>query len=250
MRVRTAPMVFLALSCLQGRPMDAALHSLAELKPDGIQLTPGNQPTPGFERVLKKTKLATRTHHGFSFTAFRTRDVWADDGRCLAASDSVHPPAANAKASEHFLERRPPQLVLETMYPSYALGSGDQLERAMELEVPLAVDVSHLFIQKTQGVLSEATLRRVLDYEHVHEVHVSANDGRRDLHAPLTARTFGLEWAQARERAGVPLILECYFHRLSLSERAAQLALCRSQRPSRRSTLTPTLSRRERENVS
>jgi sugar phosphate isomerase/epimerase len=235
-------MVFLALSCLQGRPMDAALAALAELEPDGVQLTPGNQPTPDFAKKLKRTKLATRTHHGFSFTAFRTRDVWADDGRCLAESDSVHPPASNAKASEHYFEKRPAELVLETMYPSYALGSGDELERAMALHVPLAVDVSHLFIQRTQGVLSEATLRRVLDYDNVHEVHVSANDGRRDLHAPLTPRTFGLEWAHERERTGVPLILECYFHRLSLGERARQLALVRGERP-----LTPTLSQRERE---
>jgi hypothetical protein len=244
-------MVFIALSCLQGRPMTSALESLAVLGPDGVQLTPGNQPTPDFEKALRKSKLATRTHHGFSFTAFRTRDVWADDGRCLATSDSVHPPAASAKASEHYLAQRRPELVLETMYPSYALGSGEELERAMELEVPLAVDVSHLFIQRTQGVLSDATLRRVLDYEHVREVHVSANDGRRDLHAPLTPRTFGLEWAHERERAGVPVILECYFHRLTPSERSAQLDLARASRLlRRRSTLTPTLSRRERELIS
>lgn len=222
-------MVFLALSCLQGRPMEAALAALAELKPDGVQLTPGNQPTPDFATRLKKTKLATRTHHGFSFTAFRTRDVWAEDGRCLAKSDSVHPPMTNAKASERYFEQRPPDLVLETMYPSYALGSGDELALAMDAQVPLAVDVSHLFIQLTQGVLSDATLKRVLDYDNIREVHVSANDGRRDLHAPLTKRTFGLEWAHERERSGVPLILECYFHRLSPSERARQLALARGE---------------------
>jgi hypothetical protein len=75
--------------------------------------------------------------------------------------------------------------------------------------------------------LSDATLKRVLDYDNNHEVHVSANDGRRDLHAPLTRATFGLEWAHERERAGIPLILECYFHRLSPDDRARQLALAR-----------------------
>ena len=198
-------MVFLALSCLQGRPMDQALASLAELKPDGVQLTPGNMPTPDFQRSLRNSKLATRTHHGFSFTTFRTRDVWADDGSCLTTSDSVHPPASTSPAAARYLSA---QRVLETMYPTYALGTGDELEQAMKLEIPLAVDVSHLFIQKSQGVLGPATLRRLFDYEHVHEVHVSANDGRRDLHAPLTANTFGLDWAHERERAGVPLVLE------------------------------------------
>lgn len=214
--------------------MSAALDSLAELEPDGVQLTPGNMPTPDFQHALTESKLATRTHHGFSFTAFRTRDVWADDGRCLTTSDSVHPPASNAKAREKYLENRPPELVLETMYPSYALGSGEELEHAMELNLPLAIDVSHLFIQKTQGVISAATLRRLYDYDNVHEVHVSANDGRRDGHAPLTPKTFGLEWAHERARAGVPLILECYFHRLTVDERRAQLSLARGERGPRR----------------
>lgn len=214
--------------------MAQALDSLAALEPDGVQLTPGNMPTPDFKGVLTEAKLATRTHHGFSFTAFRTRDVWADDGRCLASSDSVHPPASNSLASTAYLEQRPPQLVLETMYPSYALGSGAELEHAMDLGIPLAVDVSHLFIQKTHRVIGDATLRRIFDYENVREVHVSANDGRRDGHAPLTAKTFGLDWAHERERAGVPLILECYFHRLTVDERGRQLSLARGERKPRR----------------
>ena len=45
-------MLMLALSCLQGRPMQAAAEDLLGLDPDGLQLTPGNVPTPGFERWL------------------------------------------------------------------------------------------------------------------------------------------------------------------------------------------------------
>ena len=85
--------------------------------------------------------------------------------------------------------------ILETMYPGYALGDGAALEDAMARRLRLAVDVSHLLMQREQGCLSAATLARVLDYDRIAEIHVSANDGRRDLHAPLAADTFGLAWA-------------------------------------------------------
>jgi hypothetical protein len=211
--------LFVALSCLQGRPMGRAYAELAALPVDGVQLTPGCQPTPGFAPTG-----VVRTHHGYSPRAFRTRDVWADDGACLVASDSVHPPRADAPAAAHFLEKPTP--ILETMYPSYALGDGDALERAMALHIALAVDVSHLHMQREQGVISTATLARVLDYDRIAEVHVSANDGRRDLHAPLTAETFGLAWARER-LADLPVVLECYFHKLDRDQRLAQLDLIR-----------------------
>ena len=213
-------MLFLALSCLQGRPLGGAYAELAALPGvDGIQLTPGCQPTPGFAPTG-----ITRTHHGFTPRAFRTRAVWSDDGTCLVASDSVHPPRADAPAAAHFLERPAP--ILETMYPGYALGDGTALVDAMRRGLPLAVDVSHLFMQRAQGCLDEATLARVLDYDRVAEVHVSANDGRRDLHAPLTADSFGLAWARER-LAQLPVILECYFHQLTADQRRAQIDLVR-----------------------
>lgn len=208
--------------------MGAAFRELQSLGVEGVQLTPGNQPTAGFSDEVSGARLPTRTHHGFTWRAFRTREVWSAHGDCLVDSDSVHAPLANSEASQHYLERLRPGLVLETMYPSYALGDGSSLERAMDLGVPLAVDVSHLFIQQAQGVLGDATLRRLFDYQHVAEVHVSANDGRRDLHAPLTPKTFGLEWAHERERAGTPVVLECYFHRLPRDQRLRQLELARA----------------------
>lgn len=193
---------------------------------DGIQLTPGNQPTADFERVVAASGLAIRTHQGFTYRAFRTKDVWADDGACLVASDSVHPPRAGTPAATGFLDRMgDASPILETMYPGYALADGAALEAAMTRGLALAVDVSHLYIQRTQGVLGDATLARILDYDRIAEVHVSANDGRRDLHAPLTETSFGLAWARERRAAGVPTILECYFHRLLLDERRAQIDL-------------------------
>lgn len=201
--------------------MQSALNELRALGPDGVQLTPGNQPTPGFAQQLQG--LHVRTHHGFSFTHWK-QTVWRDDGSCAVTSDSVHPPLERHPAFERWAPSAS-HPVLETMYPGSALGTGDALELAMSTGLPLAVDVSHLFIQRCAGVLSDATWRRLQDYERVAEVHVSRNEGRSDSHLPLTPDTFGLGWALARLRAKTPVIFESYFHRLSTEARREQLAL-------------------------
>jgi sugar phosphate isomerase/epimerase len=113
------------------------------------------------------------------------------------------------------------------MYPGYRLGTGVELERAMELGVRLAVDVSHLFIQQTAGVLEDRTLRRVLASAHIVEVHVSQNDGRHDSHRPLRRDSFELGWARERLQHGVPVIYEAYLHVVSEPSRRAQLELVR-----------------------
>ncbi len=223
--------------------MRAAFDELAALGAafgqGAVQLTPGNHPTPGFQRHVAGAAAAsrsrTRTHHGFDFEA-RKREVWSSDGRCLVDADSVHPPTSDSAAARavearggvgawletHAFGAHP---LLETMYPGYLLGTGDELEDAMRLGAPLAVDVSHVFIQLCAGAMKETTWQRLAAYEHVREVHVSANAGTHDSHAPLTPDSFGLGWARERLRAGVPTVLECYVHRLSPPERAGQMEL-------------------------
>ncbi|MBL8918359.1 MAG: hypothetical protein JNJ54_05825 [Myxococcaceae bacterium] len=216
--------LFLALSCLQGRSMRSAFDELSGLGV-GVQLTPGNEPTRGFEAHVRAAGVPVRTHHGFSFAA-RVARVWRDEGSCAIDTDSVHPPKTNTPAAAHFdewLEAHGDERVLETMYPGYRLGTGGELERAMDLGVRLAVDVSHLFIQRTAGVLADATLRRLLDYAQVAEVHVSQNDGRHDSHRLLRGDVFGLGWAVERERSGVPLIYEAYLHQARDDVRRSQL---------------------------
>jgi hypothetical protein len=212
--------LFVALSCLQGRPMASAFDELARLG-CGIQLTPGNLPTPAFRDRVASSGVTTRRHHGFAWDARRTA-TWVD-GACAVASESVHPP----KAGEHagWLERALP--VIEVMYPGYELGDGESVERAMADGRELAVDISHAFIQRTAGVISERTWTRLCDYDRIAEVHVSANGGRHDSHQPLREDTFGLAWARARLAAGTPTVLECYMHRLSDDDRRRQLELIR-----------------------
>jgi hypothetical protein len=222
-------MVYVALSCLQGRPMESAFRALSALDVDGVQLTPGNVATPCFPVVVAESGSRIRTHHGFRWHQRQPALVWKD-GRCVSRSDSVHPPAAGMAWWDDVLARPDDIPLLETMYPGYELGDGPAVERAMDAALRLAVDVSHVHIQQTAGVMSQATWRRLQDYEHVGEVHVSANDGTSDQHAPLTLNSFGLAWALSRGRAGTPVVLECYMHRLSDHERHRQVALATGAR--------------------
>ncbi len=223
-------MILLALSCLQGRLAVEAAEALLALGPDGLQLTPGNVPGVGLGDVLDGR--VHRTHHGFHVDAMR-QPVWGADGACLVQSDSVHPPRLRDAAYEdwwlHAETGRYEGLTLETMHPGYRLGRGPELERAMDLGLELAVDVAHLFMQRAAGVLHDVTLRRLLSYRRVSEVHVSANDGRADAHRPIEADTFGLAWAREREQHGAVLVLECYMHALSIEARRKQLALIRGE---------------------
>ena len=207
--------------------MADAAEALLALEPDGLQLTPGNLPTADSASFAED--VTTLLHHGFSFTA-RRQPVWTDDGVCVADSDSVHPPRSGSPSAAYwkqFVLFERPDLVVETMYPGYELGSGDEVSWAMDAELWLAVDVSHLYLQRCAGVLSDEVLARVMDYERVAEVHVSHNAGRADTHRPLDATTFGLHWVRERLDAGTTVVLESYFHRLDFDDRRRQIDLVR-----------------------
>lgn len=209
-------MLYLALSCFQGRRMNDAAATLLALAPGrvGLQLTPGCAPS----RLDVACPL--RTHHGFTHKALRA-PVW-ENGRLLWQGDSVHPPLAR-QVPEGW--QAPAGLVLETMYPGYAdLANGDQLAAAMDAGRCLAVDVAHLDIQLHHGLLPAAVLNRLLEYERVAEVHVSTSEEHRDAHARLAATSWGLEWAKTRLAQGTPVILECYMHHLAPEERLEQVA--------------------------
>lgn len=210
--------------------MQAAADELLSLGVDGLQLTPGNAPTEGFVENLRQRGVALRTHHGFTTKALR-RQVWSAQAECLVDSHSVHPPRDMDAAQGPWRIRVEAgdfqRLTLETMYPGYCLGTGEALDGAMSLQLRLAVDVSHLHLQKAAGQLSEATWRRLQDYEHIDEVHVSANLGDRDAHLPVSQDTFGMAWAREKGAAGTPLILESYMHRLPETARLRQVDLLR-----------------------
>lgn len=209
-------MLYLALSCFQGRRMSEAAETLAALAPGriGLQLTPGCAP----DAIGVNCPL--RTHHGFTQRALRAR-VW-EAGQLVWQGDSVHPPQTRDVPEDW----QPPEgVVMETMYPGYAaLANGGQIAAAMDEGRWLAVDVAHLGIQMYHGILDSTTIKRLLDYQRVAEVHVSTSREARDTHASLTSDTWGIDWACDRLRAGTPVILECYMHKLSPEERLEQVA--------------------------
>jgi hypothetical protein len=208
--------LYLALSCFQGRRMSDAAETLIALAPGrvGLQLTPGCAPSP----ITVDCPL--RTHHGFTYQALRA-PVW-NDGSLVWHGDSVHPPRQREVSDDW---QAPDDIVMETMYPGYAaLANGDQIAAAMDRQRWLAVDVAHLDIQRYHGILAQSVLDRLLNYERIAEVHVSTSNEHRDTHAKLSLPTWGIEWARAHLAAGTPVILECYMHKLSHEERREQIA--------------------------
>ena len=225
-------MFALALSCLQGRPMAGAAKELASLGPSALQLTPGNAPEVDAPKQLNDLAVPLFRHDGFCWTAMR-QTVWTN-ATCAVSSDSVHPPRLSGPQAElwwaNFERGDYQEIALETMYPGYPLGTGKELERAMDINQRLAVDVSHLHIQRTAGVLTDRTIKRLHDYEWTTEVHLSANDGRRDQHRRIDNDTYGLDWAKEKLAEGTLVVLECYMHRLPIEERRRQLELAAGQR--------------------
>lgn len=220
--------LYVAMSALQGRPQRTAWDELVSLGAHGIQLTPGNLVSEGFEAHVRRSGRPTRTHHGFAWTRYRT-ELYDAEGRADVPRDvSIHPPRATHASFERWLEHaRARDQLVEIMYPSYHLGSGEQVRAAMRCRLRLAVDISHLRIQVNAGVLDASTKRALLDYDRIEEVHVSDNDGRADSHRPIGERTPLLAWARERLRAGAPVVYESYMHRLPVDERKRQLDLLR-----------------------
>lgn len=203
--------------------MIAAFDELARLG-TGIQLTPGNLPDHGFRAHVTASSTPTRRHHGFTWRARKT-ETWRDHA-CVVASESVHPPLEHEHTQwRAWFDAAPRRPILEVMYPGYALGTGDAVERAMDDGIVLAVDISHVFLQLARGAMHDRTWHRLQTYERVAEVHVSANQGRADSHQPLTSETFGLAWARERIADAAPVVLECYMHKLSEQQRHDQLGL-------------------------
>lgn len=248
-------MLHIAMSCYQGRTQDAAWDAVTALLGaglDGVQLTPGNLPSTGFRERVEGSGVATRRHHGFSWTRYR-RTVWrAGRAAFVDPGRSVHPPgheastdggmpagaepvaagegpvaagAPGATLDGVLDEAKRAGWALETMYPGQLLGTGGELRRAMAAGAGLAVDVSHLWIQRCSGVLDDVDLRAVLDYDGIVEVHLSDNDGRSDRHTLLSKDTFLLDWARGKGAHGVPLVWESYLHGVDADTVRRQLDL-------------------------
>lgn len=216
-------MLYLAFSCLQGRPMTLAYQELLKLDPDGIQLTPGNIPTPNFQ---EEVKIPYRLHHGFSWTE-RKREVWNDNNEAINIEKerSIHPPM---KGDFNSWIQNVGDHILEIMYPGdkYLLSNDEQVNTAMDFKKRLAIDISHINIMFKQKEIGQETLDRLLSYNKICEIHVSHNAGNFDTHRLLIKESFLLEWAKSKLK-DLPVVYESYFHKLTDKEREHQIKMVR-----------------------
>jgi len=213
-------MIYIALSCLQGRTQQSAYDELSLLNPDGIQLTPGNKVSPNLKENIK---LPYRLHHSFSWTHLKRRIY--DDNNIpidIQYNQSIHPPQIGDFDS--WIEKIG-DYILEVMYPGYLLGNGKEIEKAINLNKRLAVDISHLFILESQKVIEKSTISKLLDYHNIAEIHISQNAGIYDSHKPIDKNTPYLDWVKSRK--DVPLVYESYLHKLNFEERIRQIDLIR-----------------------
>jgi hypothetical protein len=133
----------------------------------------------------------------------------------MAGADSVHPPLARDGDFNSWLDHAlEADVIVEVMYPGWFLGNDEQVAAALDAGLPLAVDVAHVYLQRCQGSLTEATAHRLLESERIREVHVSSGDGKADRHWLLDASTYGVGWARERAAAGVAVVCESYLHRV------------------------------------
>lgn len=95
------------------------------------------------------------------------------------------------------------------MYPGYALGTGEEVERAIDDGIALAVDISHVFIQITQGAMSATTWKRLRRCNATATVGSRRSMSAQTLAAPIPivhSRRRVLALACALER-DVPVVL-------------------------------------------
>ncbi len=212
-------MLFIALSCLQGRPQGEAYKELLQLNPDGVQLTAGNLPTPKFK---EEVSIPYRLHHNFSWNK-RKGEVYDNYLKPIniGHNHSIHPPQYKDDIDFNSWINSCNDVLLETMYPGYLLGCGKELEIAMSLKKRLAIDISHIHIMFSQGVISKKQINKLFDYDNIEEIHISHNSGKYDTHSPICDDTPFLHWI--KERKSVLWVYESYLHKLSLIDRKKQI---------------------------
>lgn len=103
---------------------------------------------------------------------------------------------------------------VETMYPSnsdtrWVLDTENQIRQFLSEDLPVGIvaDAAHVFIGITQGVMSPRLMQDLLDSPKLAEIHVSSNDGRRDIHEPVS-QLWCQEMLVNRTNRRVPLVYE------------------------------------------
>lgn len=216
---------YLALSCLQGRTQQQAYNELLELNPDGIQLTPGNYLSPNFK---DKIGIPYKYHHGFSWDA-RKQQVYDENFNVLVKDHSIHPPKRNDYLN-FFKWVEGVDNVLEIMYGDYFLSSDKEINYILDLNKPIALDISHLYINYINNTIDCYTIDRLFDYENIKEIHISQNNGKYDTHSEITKDCPFLDNVKYAIRNNDAIVVfESYLHKKSKEERIDKINIIKDK---------------------
>jgi len=193
----------LPLSSLQGRAMAAAFDELAALelasssRPQSIRLPASRRmsPPPG--------------RHPPTMDSHSTPAVVRLAGRSLRGpmpSRCIRP--RSGAPWRAWTRCRPRHRSRDHVPPAASSGRGE-IKDAMAAALPLAVDISHVYIQRAQGAMSERTWHRPAGLSTHRPRCTSRRTTPRDSHQPLAATASawrGLASARHRRSRGVRML--------------------------------------------
>ena len=220
-----------------GDPLDITLTRIAEHDPTigTIELSIGARPVPDGTDLIRAWSDRYRfiAHHNAPIgngqaiiPAMRANPAHAATALTAAGIDtySGHPPNRNHATADQMwawavrwwetLAAAGIGWSVETMYVpqtrddqnssgGYHLSTPAEVWTFIDQAVtigwaaPLLIDVSHLHIGWRAGTWTVADIAELLEHAPAGELHLSTNDGRRDIHAPATPTDPVSEWVAA-----------------------------------------------------
>ncbi|BAU16110.1 hypothetical protein LEP3755_66770 (plasmid) [Leptolyngbya sp. NIES-3755] len=237
--------IWTSLSTVGGITTQEALERLWEAGVRSVELAIGVKPSADTVAVLQHYQsegMQYRAHHtivwaehrpfnlahNFDVDYFERLIDWMSEMRITAYS--VH--AGRAAIDQHrsavydrFLQhlsdlnrlcsQRGIRLAVETMYPDrlnptqqYFLQNSIEVKQLLQ-DLPmidLVIDLAHLHLWQTETIAQKLQLFE-LAADRLLEIHVSDNDGLRDLHTSITEATWWIPYI-AQFPAEVPIVLE------------------------------------------
>jgi sugar phosphate isomerase/epimerase len=256
--------LYLSLSAYGGVYTRQALTLFAESGVQKVELAIGVKPDADASiaiQTFRQQGMQFRAHHAFVWESqhrpfnlalpmkmdyFERMVDWLAEQ--AITSYSVHPGhyrgdpetawqlfLANLEKLDAICKQRQIELAVETMYDSskesekrYFLDSLDSIKalRSAMPDLKWVLDLSHLNIGWDDRVEERF---KVIDCiaDQLSEIHISDNDGQRDLHSRITDKTWWVPWLD-RLPKGIPLVLETRLNHLPATAIRAEYERVRS----------------------
>lgn len=258
--------MFVSLSAYGGTDLHTSLNALAEAGVRQVQLSVGVRPAADNMQVLQQFGFEYMVHSNFAMNENQYRydlvssDTYLSefermfqfcnvlgipsysfhtgqyDSRYVQPAKAYATFVNNLKQVLELAERYNIKLATETMYPSsnstrWVLDNEADILRflAEDLPVGIVADAAHVKIGVTKGTMTKALLRTLLEHSKLAEIHLSDNDGLKDIHQALSMPA---EWflpliQQYKSKA--PLVYEGRMNGWTLAEVREHLASVEEQ---------------------